>query len=586
MKLLLALCSALCAASVVAADFDGSKWNVSTGNVSVTYIQHSPIGAHPSPNYYEPPPNVDELKKWKSEGLVADEDYIAWGAVEREPGEWDWKQHDAVEKAEHAAGLKYVVYDWVHFPPTWLRHSKDATLMKCLEHGETTNYLSIFDPKTLEHYDHFYKALHDHFGDKIDDIYACILGPYGEGNYPLNVPDWVNIGHCHEGYWCGDDYALKAYSAAMAKKYGDIAKLNSAWGSSYKSFDDVRPPKQLSDEKFKPSPDKFNTPQLRREWLDFITWYHQAIIDFAEGSIKVVLKYFPKEKVRTKPGGNAGGVNPIAWGTYCPGYAKMAQPYGIVLQPADFQGAIFGDSWVGTAYQFYHVTLSTEPAGGLNHNDYVRRMFSDASVGASQHFTYEFQQHVPDIQKYIDLYTGKGGDTQVAVYCPTTLYRLGGDLEPTIRSSRRLRDAADFDVLDELLITDGALNEKYKLLVMFQGDVVDQPILDTIDAWVQKGGSVLLAESAKVSNVEGQPWKLLAAQDPRVIVAKKNGLIKEVETRFKDLKGVFSAGPGVWTTQRGDQTFMLNTTDKAVEASVPNSPAHVTIEPHTIYRNH
>lgn len=587
MKFLLTLCLILCAASVLAADFDGTKWNVSTGNVSVTYIQHSPIGAHPSPSYYEPPPSVDELKKWKSEGLVADEDYIAWGAVEREPGEWDWKQHDAVEKAEHAAGLKYVVYDWVHFPPTWLRNDKQhATLMKCLEHNETTNYLSIFDPKTLEHYDHFYKALHDHFGDKIDDIYACILGPYGEGNYPLNVPDWVNIGHCHEGYWCGDDYALKAYSAAMAKKYGDIAKLNTAWGASYKSFDDVRPPKQLSDAKFKPSPDKFNTPQLRREWLDFITWYHQAIIDFAEGSIKVVLKYFPKEKVRTKPGGNAGGVNPIAWGTYCPGYAKMAEPYGIVLQPADFQGAIFGDSWVGTAYQFYHVTLSTEPAGGLNHNDYVRRMFSDASVGASQHFTYEFQQHVPDIQKYIDLYTGKPGDTQVAVYCPTTLYRLGGDLEPTIRSSRRLRDVADFDVLDELLITDGALSDKYKLLVIFQGDVVDQPILDAIDAWVQTGGSVLLAESAKVSNVEEQPWKFLAAHDPRVIVAKKNGLIKEVETRFKDLKGVFSAGPGVWTTQRGDQTFMLNTTDKPLEASVPNSPAHVTIEPHTIYRNH
>src|SRR5205814_250686 len=141
-------------------------------------------------------------------------------------------------------------------------------------------------------------------------IYACILGPYGEGNYPLNVPDWVNIGHCHEGYWCADEFAIKAYGDAMRKKYADIHALNDAWGASYKDFEDVRPPKQIGD-KFKPSPDQFSTPQLRREWLDFITWYHQAIIDFAEGSIKVVLKYFPKEKIRTKPGGNAGGVNPI-----------------------------------------------------------------------------------------------------------------------------------------------------------------------------------------------------------------------------------------------------------------------------------
>jgi len=278
-------------------------------------------------------------------------------------------------------------------------------------------------------------------------------------------------------------------------------------------------------------------------------------------------------------------VNPIAWGTYCPGYAKMAKPYGIVLQPADCQGAIFGDKWVGTAYQFYGVTLSTEPAGGLKHNDYVRRMFSDASAGAAQHFTYEFTEHVPDIQKYIDLYTGKPGDTQVAVYCPTTLYRLGGDLEPTIRSSNKLRQAADFDVLDELLINDGALDERYKLLVVFQGDVVDQPILDAITAWAQKGRVVLLSESAKVSNVDGQPWDLLGARNPRAIVAKRGGLTKEVETRFKDLKGVFTAGPGVWTTQRGGQIFMLNTTDKPVEVVLPSTPGKVTIEPHTIYGN-
>ena len=43
--------------------------------------------------------------------------------------------------------------------------------MKCLEHGQETNYLSIFDPKTLEYYDHFYKALAEHFGEKIDGVF-------------------------------------------------------------------------------------------------------------------------------------------------------------------------------------------------------------------------------------------------------------------------------------------------------------------------------------------------------------------------------------------------------------------------------
>src|SRR6185503_19612570 len=137
------------------------------------------------------------------------------------------------------------------------------------------------------------------------------------------------------------------------------------------------------------------------------------------------------------------------------GYAKMAGKYKIVLQPADCQGAIFADKWLASAYQFYGVKLGTEPAGGLDRNNFVKRMFSDASCGASQLFTYEFEQHVPEIQKYLRLYTGVPGDTQIALYCPTTLYRLGGDLKPTIQFASALRDLCEFEVLDEGLISDG-----------------------------------------------------------------------------------------------------------------------------------
>jgi hypothetical protein len=563
---------ALFLATVARADFDGRPWNVSTGNLSVTFIQHSPIGAFPQANFTEPPPSVEALKKLKAQGLVAYEDYVAWGAVEREPGRWDWTQHDRMYDALHAAGLKYVVYCWVHFPPAWLREDRERpTLMRCVEHDRETNYLSIFDPKTIEHYGHFYRALHEHFGEKIDDVYACILGPYGEGNYPLNVPDWVNIGHCHEGYWCGDPYALKAFRAAMRKKYETIDALNAAWGTKLASFDDVTPPRELVGGAFKPSPDAFKTAAERRRWLDFLGWYHQAIIDFAEQSIRVVLKYFPKEKVRTKPGGNAGGVNPIAWGTYCPGYAKMASRYGIVLQPADCQGAVFGDKWVGTAYQFYHVPLSTEPAGGLDKKTFVRRLFSDASAGASQLFTYEFEQHVPEIQEYAHLLTGKPGETQVAVYCPTTLYRLGGDLKPTIAGATKLRDVTDFDVLDELLIADGALNDRYRALVIFQGDVVERAILERIDAWMRRGGKVLIVGDSPIRDVEGNAWP--TAGDCRTS-------FDQIEQRLGELL-TDGKRDGIWTTRRGGEVLLYNTTAqlKPLPASLSADGGSRLIEP-------
>jgi hypothetical protein len=575
---MLAACGLVASAS--AADFDGRPWNVSTGNLSVSFIRMSPIGAGPQPGYaMEPPPSVESLAKLKAQGLNAYEDYVAWGAVEREPGKWQWQQHDKVADAVKKAGLDYVVYVWAHFPPVWVREGGQCTLMKSLNTEKECNFFSIFDPKTIEQYDHFYKNLAATMGDRIDAVYACILGPYGEGNYPLYVPDWVNVGPSHEGYWAGDRFALAAFRDAMHAKYGgDLSKLNAAWGTQLASWDDVKPPAEIG-EKFKPNPVAIDTKENRRRWLDFIAWYHQAIIDFAEKSIQVTLKYFPKEKVRTKPGGNAHGVNPLAWGTYCPGYAKMAGKYGIVLQPADCLGAFFGDKWVGTAYQFYGVPLSTEPASQLDAKTFTRRMFSDASSGASQHFTYEFEQHTAEIQKYIHLYTGKPGDTEIAVMCPTTLYRLGGDLSPTISGGAQLRGLAEYDVLDELLITDGALtNEKFKTLILFQPDFVEAAVLDRIEAWTKSGGTLILFGDKSLKDVAG---------DVRDLPALRVTKVEELTHHLAGQKGCDGKLDGLMTCRRGDQVFIYNANDKPTPVSIDlrGVSADIVVEPHTIWSN-
>jgi hypothetical protein len=571
--------------SVSAHGFDGAPWHVSTGNLSVGYIQASPVGAFPRTNVYEAPPSVESQVRLKQMGLVANEDYVAWGAVERAPGVWDWKQHDAMEHALHEAGLRYVVYDWVHFPPVWLRTNGNRTLMKCLEHGRECNYLSIFDPQTIVWYDHFYKNLAQHFTNRIDDVYACILGPYGEGSYPLMVPDWINMGHCHEGYWCGDEHARTAFQQAMRKKYSRIKKLNQAWNANFKSFEEVMMPRELGDEKFKPSLATFATAEDKRRWLDFITWYHQAIIDFAECSVQSALKYFPANKVRLKPGGNARGVNPIAWGTYCPGYAKMAKPYHIVLQPADCGGAVFGDKWMGTAYQFYGVTECTEPAGNLDDNTFVRRMFSDSSSGARQFFTYEFERHNAAMQKYVHLMTGKPGETEVAVYCPTTLYRFGESLDNTVQSGYPLRDLCEYDVLDEVLINDGALDaRRYKALLVFQPDIVDQPILDRFEKFLRKGTKIIVVGGGHFKNLEGKEWTPQRGNITHTDALGKDRVwLKQLRTELSGLKGVDGKLDGLWTCRRGTELFVYNSGSKPVQLDA-NRKA-VTVEPHTIWEN-
>ena len=123
--ILLCIC-AVTEAQSTTQPFDGRPWNLSTGNLSVNFIRTSPIGAAPQAGYLEPPPPADALKKLHDAGLVNYEDYVAWGAVEREPGEWHWAQHDRMYAALHAAGLQYVVYNWVHFPPVWLREKAES----------------------------------------------------------------------------------------------------------------------------------------------------------------------------------------------------------------------------------------------------------------------------------------------------------------------------------------------------------------------------------------------------------------------------------------------------------------------------
>jgi hypothetical protein len=243
---------------------------------------------------------------------------------------------------------------------------------------------------------------------------------------------------------------------------------------------------------------------------------------------------------------------------------------------------VFADKWVGTAYQFYGVKECTEPAGGLDSKVFARRMFSDASSGAAQLFTYEFEQHALDIQKYIPLFTGKSGDTEVAVYCPTTLYRLGGSLKRTIDAAYPLRDLCEFDVLDELLIADGALTTKrYKALLIFQADIVDQPILDKLKAFLHAGGKIIMVGNGQISNVEGRPWPQAASVAHIVPIGKNQDWLKELATHLAGFKGVDGQLDGVWTCRRGSQAFIFNSTGKPVETKVDGQALQVN--PYTIW---
>jgi hypothetical protein len=211
-------------------------------------------------------------------------------------------------------------------------------------------------------------------------------------------------------------------------------------------------------------------------------------------------------------------------------------------------------------------------------------MFSDASCGASQLFSYEFEQHAADIQKYVHLYTGKPGETEVAVYCPTTLYRLGGSLGPTITACTALRDLCEFDVLDELLIADGALTKKrYHVLILFQADVLDQPILDKISAFIKSGGKVIAVGSSPIQNVEGNEWPGASHINHVAAVSKNVAWLKELSVQLAEYKGFDGKLDGLWISRRHNEVFIFNSGNKAVETKIDGQS--LTVEPHSIWFN-
>jgi hypothetical protein len=227
------------------------------------------------------------------------------------------------------------------------------------------------------------------------------------------------------------------------------------------------------------------------------------------------------------------------------------------------------------------VKESTEPATALDEKTFRRRIFSDASAGASQFFTYEFPQHEADIHKYIRLITGRPGDTQVAVYCPTTMYRLGADLKRTIDASQKLRDLCDFDVLDEALIIDGALNPKsYKVMIVFQADIVDEPVLDKFTHFLRAGGKIILIGGNNIKDVEDRPWD--GTGEVQVVQnTPESKWLAELAPKLAGVAGVDGKLDGVWTTHRGKQIFALNIGNKPATDEINGKS--VTIEPNQIY---
>jgi hypothetical protein len=473
-----------------------------TGNLSVhTFMRHYGTAKGPQPPHdWASPEHIAQLKRI---GVFADCDYLAWSIAEPTEGEWDFSPYVRNADLLHAAGLKYSIFCWVHFPPQWYIDSPDFVPYQCAEHGEKLVQLSPWSPNVWRVYHSFYSALSAAMGDKIDWIRVATPSDYGEIGYPAAMTSWlVPQKHAHQGYWCGDPYARADFQAEIKARFKTLQALNGRWGTGFKSWDAVAYP-DLIDERGAKAAQESGKATDRRRWLDFIDWYNGTWLRFTPRLVDLIRQALPGRQMVVSVG-YASEDN--KFGNDYSAVPRMASKIGVALQTPGNVG-YYAMKRVSTACHFYGVPYYTEPPGDVPPDAEIARIFADVSNGVQVYFEYpnNIDRALARVQECRKHMTGAKPVVDLAIFNATLKHRLtGGGGFPQYASAfgEQVHERLDFDVVDETLIEDGILS-KYRVLVYIQGGMTEASTLRKIAEWVKKGGALVTCDIGDVESVEG-----------------------------------------------------------------------------------
>lgn len=318
-----------------------------------------------------------EIRTAKSYGADAVSVDVWWGDVEgSSDNTFDWTYYDTLFQKVKAAGLKIVPILSFHqcggnvgdtytsLLPSWLWTKYSASTLNGIAIGaqglkhrsEQGNYSAETvqgwaDALVLAEYSDFATSFRNRYGasyaNDLQEINVS-LGPAGELRYPSYNSHDVGSGYPTRG-------ALQAYSALAVKsfqdwtmlKYGTIAAVNAAWGTSLSSAAGIQPPANAGY--FFSSGDYRNI----RYGKDFVDWYNQSLVDHGKRVVDAVVAaigstYFPGAKIGFKVPG-------VHWAMGHPTYPRAAEvAAGLVQTSLDMDADATGHGYqriVGLANQ-------------------------------------------------------------------------------------------------------------------------------------------------------------------------------------------------------------------------------------------
>jgi Uncharacterized conserved protein len=506
-------------------------FNLSLNNDTEAYLQkHESISGNDLCAVFISPCDI-EPKKLAKLGFTCIEQYIDWESCERKSkGEWDFSQWDRLYQKAHAAGLKWRPC-LVAFPkcslPKWYRESGEFTSLVCLEHNMSSEAQSIWDKRFLRHMERFFAAISDHFKaqELCDGISLSVCGSAGAellSKISIFCTEKTGWYHCHTGYWCGDAFARQAFRSAIVKKYGSIDIINDAWGTEFSDINKITYPQIITspndfrvDEPTSAGYFRVELPEQKRRLIDFIDWYRDSLTEYCSSWLKIARKYFIDTPLTLCIGNKTDSwlaSNPAA-------QCKVAAEYGAsvrILGGSNAGDLFYTINFAVSACNFYNIKYSLCLSNKISEKNYLSALYNACAVGAhelqisglscsSETGITKILRNNPELffnsYKFFKIRTPKR-EFAVLLHDLSVLFHF---IRPEYTNNfiSALRDFSDFYILDETMITDGAL-EYIKVLYIYGTSFFREETLKKIKKFVVNGGLLVALGVNDLSTSDGE----------------------------------------------------------------------------------
>ena len=257
-------------------------------------------------------------------------------------------------------------------------------------------------------------------------------------------------------------------------------------------------------------------------WVDFCSWYQNAMTQWAEFWVSQARAHFPDTRIYLVTGGRG---TPMLGADFA-AQAKMVQKYAaglrITNQNDDYRQSFILTRLAAAACRNYKTYFTTEESGVNRPHGVTMRIFDAATSGANGAYFKGIVATPSELCGRRNLPAGKSTNgaknllenlkyirtehpiIDVAVLFPnTTIAIMPFVLNALYYQGGLFRLLIDFDLVDENMIGDNMLTH-YRFLVLLEGGRIRKKTLKKIHNWIRAGGILISGSHLFLTSIENK----------------------------------------------------------------------------------